>query len=296
MVIRDILEFLTTEGISYKFYGNENTEVDGFSSLKNYKRGSIAWINDRKNIPVGFEIQSIALAFVATRIEDISNQIESESSKRAFFATIEHFFSEEKKQDPIGKYTYISEQVTLGKNVIIGHNCSLDGEIQIGDNTIIGNNVSIVNRVKIGNNCDIHSGVVIGHDGFAYTEDEFHNKYMIKHHGGVSIGNDVTIFDNVCITRGTIDDTVIEDGVKIDSLSHIAHNVHIRKNAALAAPCRLNGSVDFGEGAYIAGGLVRNQCKVGAGAFVGLGAVVVKDVEENTTVVGNPAKEFHKRG
>ena len=118
---------------------------------------------------------------------------------------------------------------------------------------------------------------------------------MVKHFGGVSIGNDVLIGENVCISRGTIDDTVLEDGVKIDALGHIAHNCWFGRNAAMPVPCSVSGSVHVGENAYLAGDIIRNQCTIGKDAFVGLGAVVVKDVAPGQTVVGNPAKPFIKK-
>ena len=83
--------------------------------------------------------------------------------------------------------------------------------------------------MTIGKNCDIHSGAVIGHDGFGYTEDAAHNKTMVKHFGGATIDDDVLIGDNVCVVRGTIDDTFIDDGVKIDNMSHVAHNCRLEK-------------------------------------------------------------------
>ena len=133
----------------------------------------------------------------------------------------------------VGQHTYISPKVRLGKNVRIGHNCTLDGDITIGDGTVIWNNVVIVNRVSIGKDCDIRSGAVIGHDGLSYTEDENHRKTMVKHFGGVTIGDRVLISDNVCVNRGTIDDTVLESGVKVGGLGHIAHNCYVGENAAL---------------------------------------------------------------
>lgn len=296
MKIAEILYFLKDRNIPFEFHGNSDLEVEGFSSLNHYKKDSFTWIRAKRNIPNGFNLLQIKLAFVSeeVQVEDMDNIIRTPESKRAFFSTVEHFYGQEEKRPAVGEFTYISPKVKLGKNVDIGHNCTLDGDISIGDNTVIWNHVTIVNKVRIGKNCDIRSGAVIGHDGFSYVEDTKHNKTMIKHFGGVDIGDNVLIGENVCIHRGTIDDTILEDGVKIDALSHIAHNCYFKRNSAAAAPCRTNGSVRIGENTYLAGALVRNQCEVGDNAFVGLGAVVVKNVEANKTVVGTPARPLVK--
>lgn len=294
--ISDILSFLTEQEIPYSFSGNKDEEVDRFSSLKSYKNNSFTWIKTPDNIPDGFDLSRISLAFVPDNVEgSFRNVIRTPQSKQAFFSTIEHFYSEEEERPAIGRFTYISPSVKLGNNVRIGHNCTLDGKITVGDNTVIWNNVTIINQVSIGSDCCIHSGAVIGHDGFGYTEDENHQKTMIRHFGGVSIGNRVTICDNVCICRGTIDDTVVEDGVKIDNLTHIAHNCILEKNAALAFPCHLGGSSHVKENAYLAAAIIRNQSVIGESAFVGMGAVVVKNVDPGQVVVGNPAKPFSKK-
>ncbi|MGO5023956.1 DapH/DapD/GlmU-related protein [Lawsonibacter sp. LCP25S3_G6] len=296
MKITEVLFFLKDQNIPFEFHGNSDLEVEGFSALTRYKKDSFTWIKTQKNIPDGFDLSQIKLAFISQEVQvnNVNNIIRTPESKRAFFSTVEHFYGQEVKRPPVGEFTYISSKVKLGKNVRIGHNCTLDGEISIGDNTVIWNHVTIVNKVHIGKNCDIRSGAVIGHDGFAYTEDNEHKKTMVKHFGGVDIGNNVLVGENVCIHRGTIDDTILEDGVKIDALSHIAHNCYFKRNSAAAAPCRTNGSVKIGENAYLAGALVRNQCEIGDNAFIGLGAVVVKNVEENQTVVGNPARPLVK--
>ena len=296
ILIYDIINFLKETGVPFTFTGEPKTELFGFSSLNNYKDNSFTWVKKQENIPENFYLKQIALAIVSDSVVgDFKNVIRSSESKHAFFSSIEHFFEQSEDKPAIGAFTYIAPGVKLGKNVRIGHNCSLDGDIEIGDNTIIWNNVSIVNRVKIGSNSEIQSGCVIGQDGFGYTEDENHIKTMVKHFGGVSIGNHVLISSNVCIVRGTIDDTVIEDGVKIDNLSHVAHNCVLGENAAMAFPCFLGGSSRIEQNGYIAQGVIRNQCVVHENGFVGMGAVVTKDVPANTIVVGNPAKPFIKK-
>lgn len=297
MRVSEILEFLKEEGISFTFTGDSESAVEGFSSLSHYKPGSFTWIKGRKNVPEHFDLSRLALVFVSREADagPARNVIRTAESKRAFFSTIEHFYAREEERPAIGQFTYISPKVKLGENVRIGHNCTLDGDIVIGDGTVIWNNVVIINRVHIGKNCDIHSGAIIGHDGFGSTEDSCHKQTMIKHFGGVTIGDDVLVGDNVCICRGTIDDTVLESGTKVDNLSHIAHNCILDANVVMAFPCKLGGSTHIEKNGYIAGAIVRNQCKVGENAFVGMGAVVVKDVPPGETVVGNPAKPLKRK-
>lgn len=297
MRIFELLDFLEEEGIPFSFSGDGETEVEGFSSLGHYHPGSFTWVKDTKNIPKDMDLSRITLTFAAETADvgSARNIIRSPESKRAFFSTIEHFYSQEEVRPAVGRFTYISPEVKLGKNVRIGHNCTLDGDITIGENTVIWNNVVIVNRVRIGRDCFIQSGTIIGHDDYAYTEDADHRKRMIKHYGGVVIGDDVWLGKNVCINRGTIDDTVLEDGVKIDDLCQISHNCILKEDAALAYPCSLGGSTYVGRNGYISGAIVRNQCTIGDNAFVGMGAVVVKDVPPGETVVGNPARPLVRK-
>ncbi len=297
--ISDVLSFLDDEGVVYSFEGDAQTAIDGFSSLAHYKPGSFTWIKKKDSLPEGFNTAQVTLAIIA-KGEGIrgsfQNTITTDRSKFAFFSTIEKFYdtNSDSYDEPIGKCAYFSTSVKLGKNVRIGHNCTLEGDITIGDNTVIWHGVTIINRVRIGNNCTIHSGCVIGHDGYAYTEDEANHKLMVKHYGGVFIGSDVLLGEGICISRGTIDDTIIEDGTKIDAMAHIAHNCHFEENSASATPCSFSGSVHVGRNAYIAGTIIRNQIHIGADAFVGLGSVVVKDVADGELVAGVPAKPFKK--
>lgn len=297
MLIADILDFLRLKGITFAFRGDSTCEINGFSSLMHYRPGTVTWVKSQGNIPEGMDLSGISLAIVSEGVSGpFASVIMTAESKRAFFSVLERFFGTEEVHPRLGQNTYLSPQVKLGENVSIGHNCTLDGDISVGDNVVIGNNVSIVNRVRIGANSEIRSGVVIGHaDSISYTEDEHHNKTMIRHFGGVWIGENVLIGENSTVCRGTLDDTVIGDGVKLDAMTQVSHNCRFGKNATAVAACRFCGSVVVEDGAYLVGALVRNQCRIGREAFVGLGAVVVKDVEKGQTVVGNPAKPFVKK-
>lgn len=293
--VEEILLFLDESDCEYKYVGNTNIKINGFSSLNNYKRDSITWVKKQNMLNDTIIQEDILLAIVQEGVQCfIPNIIITKTSKRVFFDVLEHFYGEKIEGNLIGENTYISSNVKLGHNVRIGHNCTIDGDIEIGDNTRIYNNVNIINKVRIGKNCIIQSCVNIGHDGFAYTENENHTKSMVKHYGGTVIGNNVYIGGNTCIERGTIDDTIIRDGSKIDVTCTIGHNSVLEENVALVGGTILLGSVKLKENAFIASGLIRNQSIIGRNSIVGMGSVVTKDVEDNTVVIGVPAKELRK--
>ncbi|MBR6451323.1 MAG: hypothetical protein IKS87_01335 [Lachnospiraceae bacterium] len=295
--ISDILAFLDGEHVEYTFTGDINVGIDGFSSLSHYKPETFTWVKKQANLSDETDTSQITLAFISNEVQgNFQNTIATDRSKFAFFSTIEHFYNTQASSysAPVGQFTYIAPEVKLGRNVKIGHNCVLDGDITIGDNTVIWHNVTIINRVAIGHDTEIQSGCCIGHDGFGYSEDENHVKTMVKHYGGVTIGNNVFLANNVKVSRGTLDDTIIEDGVKIDAFTEVGHNCHIEENAGLAYGCKLGGSTHICKNAYVSAATIMNQCVIGENAFVGLGANVLKDVPANITVVGNPAKPLMK--
>lgn len=291
--------YLDNMAETYSFKGDKTINVYGFSSLKHYRDNSMTWIKNRDSIPKNFD-KCVTLAIVQAEEEipsymKIENKIICKESKKIFFMLLEELFGDgDSNAFNIGQGTYISSSVKLGDNVVIGNNCVLDGNIIIGSNTKIYHNVTIINNVTIGENCNIESGVNIGHDGYAFTENENYEKTMIKHYGGVEIGNNVHIGGQTHIARGTIDNTVIEDGVKIDTLTHIAHNCIVGKNSALIAGSLIYGSAELGNNVQITSGIVRNQVSMGDNSFAGIGSVVLKDVPENAIVIGIPAKSIKK--
>lgn len=296
ITIDDIVGLLNDKGYQYSLEVKDNADVHGFSSLKNYEEGTLTWIKNQTNWENDeYMAEDIALAIVQEKVKvPIRNRIVCKESRKVFFAIIEEFFTCEEQVEKIGKNTVFGNDVQIAENVIIGNNCSITGNVIIGKGTIIEDNVVIRNRVQIGEACYIQSLCVIGVDGFGYVEDENNEKVMIKHCGGVSIGNHVFIGSHVNIARGTIDNTYIADGVKIAPSTHIGHNNLIGKNSVIIGS-QLYGSVQVGENAYIVGSIVRNQQKVGDNSLIGMGSVVTKDIEKNKVVLGTPAKVVKER-
>lgn len=134
----------------------------------------------------------------------------------------------------------------------IGPLCVIERGATIGAHTVLKSRVTISADCSIGERCLLHPGVVIGADGFGFAS-EGGRMVKIEQLGRVRIGNDVEIGANTCIDRGALDDTVIEDGVKLDNLVQIAHNVHVGAHTAIAGNAGVAGSAKIGAGCMIGG-------------------------------------------
>ena len=197
-------------------------------------------------------------------------------------------------------------KVKFGFNVLLGKNCSIGENTQIGSNTIIekkvvigknciiGSNVAIKNCI-LGNNVVIQNGCKIGMKGFGFIPLKEKN-LKFPHIGKVLIRDNVEIASNCTIDRGSIDDTVIGRNTYLDNQVHIAHNVKIGENCIIAGQVGFAGSTTIGNNVSIGGQAgISGHLKIGNNVRVGGGSGVVKDIPDNTTVMGYPAvtlKEF----
>jgi len=186
---------------------------------------------------------------------------------------------------------WIEDGVELGLDVYIGPYTAVYAPCRIGAGSVIHGGVHILGRVVIGENVTIFPGTVIGADGFGYERSETGEFEKFPHLGGVIIKDGAEIGANTCIDRGSLTDTVVGRRAKIDNLVHIAHNVQIGDDAAVIALSMVGGSTRIGEKAWIApSAVLRDQLSIGDRATVGLGAIVVKDVPPEQTVMGLPAR------
>lgn len=152
----------------------------------------------------------------------------------------------------IGALAFVGRGAVIGRGASVGAQCHVGADAVIGEDTRLAPQVVVGERCRIGERCILHSGAVIGADGFGFAPHEG-RWHKIEQLGAVVIGDDVEIGANSCVDRGALRDTVLEQGVKLDNLVHIAHNCHIGAHTAMAACVGIAGSTRIGAHCTFAG-------------------------------------------
>lgn len=189
----------------------------------------------------------------------------------------------------IGNFAYIGENTCIGENCMIYPYAYVGDYTNIGDNTIIYPHVSVYEGCRIGRNCILHSGAVVGSDGFGFApEGESYSK--IPQTGNVLIEDNVEIGANTAIDRAVMGSTVIREGVKLDNLVQIAHNVEVGENTVMAAQTGIAGSVKIGRHCMFGGQVgLAGHITIADNVTFGAQAGVISSVKETTTLLGAPA-------
>jgi UDP-3-O-[3-hydroxymyristoyl] glucosamine N-acyltransferase len=178
----------------------------------------------------------------------------------------------------VGAFAVVGAGVRIGAGVRLGAHCVLGAHVSVGAQCLLHPRVTVGERCSLGDRCVVHSGVVIGADGFGFAPHQG-EWIKIEQLGAVRIGNDVEIGANTCIDRGALDDTVIEDGVKLDNLIQIGHNVHVGAHTAMAGCVGVAGSATIGTGCTIGGGaVVLGHLRLADGVHVSAASVVTRSL------------------
>lgn len=295
--------------------GNPDLSILGVCDLKNSSADHLSYIGSDKYKE--FFHQSKASAMLVSKDFSVDRNektlIHVENPAISFIEVVHLFHPQEPPSEQIhssaiisptakiGKNVHIAAHVVLEENVCIGDGVRICAGAFIGENTTINNgtvihpNVSIYHDIIIGKQCIIDSGSVIGADGFGLVKDK--NRYhKIPHIGRVILKDSVWIGPNCCIDRGTLSDTVIGEGSKLDNLIHIAHNVQIGKNCAIAGQVGIAGSSILEDNVSLAGQVgIIGHLVIGEGSTVAAKSAVFQSLDPGSFVSGVPARNHKDR-
>src|SRR6266436_5467194 len=196
----------------------------------------------------------------------------------------------------IGAYAVIGEDAHMGDGTQIGAHCVIGAGSRIGENCRIHPRVTFYAGVRVGHRVEIHAGAVLGADGFGFAFDG-ERYWKFPQAGLVEIADDVEIGANTTIDRGSLDDTRIAEGVKLDNLVHVGHNVQIGAHTVIAAQTGISGSSKLGHHVVVGGQVgIADHCTLEDGSIAGAQAGIPtgKIIRKGQTVWGTPARPLEQ--
>ncbi len=316
------MEFTATQIatlLNGKIEGDQNVTVSKFSKIEEGEKGSISFLANIKytgyiyetkasivlvndtftpDKPISCTLIKVPDAYQAiTKLLTFYNQNKTEKSgieKPSFIAESAKIGND----IYLGAFAYIGNKVRIGNNVKIYPHVYLGDNVTIDDNTVLYSGVKVYSDCVVGKNCIIHAGAVIGSDGFGFAPTEKGDYNKIPQIGNVIIGNSVEIGAGTTIDRATMGNTLIKDGVKLDNLIQIAHNVVIGEHTAIAAQTGIAGSTKIGKNCMIGGQVaIAGHIMIPDNVKVGAMAGVASTPKEGAILQGSPAmnyKDFYR--
>ncbi len=251
--------------------GDEQVVIERVAPIESANTGAISFISSQKFAKYLSSTQASAVIIPETLQAECPRAAIIVKNPRAAYARITQLLypplkpdggihataviADSAKVDPsasIAAHVFIGSNSVIGKNVVIEASCSISDNVVIADHTHLHANVSVYHDCKIGEHCIIHSSTVIGADGFGF-EPENGEWLKIPQVGAVVIGNHVEIGACSTVDRGAVNDTIIEDGVKLDNHIQIAHNVHVGAHTVMSNGVGVAGSTKIGKHCLIGG-------------------------------------------
>ena len=270
--------------------GNGDREIIGVSSPEYPAENTICAVWD-KGIMSGLEISSA----VMTREKYITEGRDAIicENPRARLADLLSLFAKPQAKTGIDPKAEVSPSAIISPNAYIAPFAYVGDGCKIGAGTVIEPHAVLLQNVTMGENCLIHSGAVIGADGFGFERTEA-GILKIPQTGGVTLGDNVEIGACSTIDRGTLNDTIIGSGTKIDNQVQIGHNVKIGKNCIICSMSGIAGSTELGDNVTIsvqAG--ITDHVKIGSNVVIAGRSGVTNDVPANSIISGFPARNHN---
>jgi UDP-3-O-[3-hydroxymyristoyl] glucosamine N-acyltransferase len=295
-----------------RLVGNPDIEISGVSEIQNAKGGDLTFLTNPKYRRF-LKTTKASAVLLEKEIPDLKiSQLVCSEPYVAFAKALSLFYPEELPEPGISKkasisptakvgedcyigdFVFIGENTKVGKGVRIFPGVYIGDNCEIGDYTVVFPNVTIYNGVRIGRFVRIHSGTVIGSDGFGYAFSRKEKKiYKVPQTGGVVIEDFVEIGANTTIDRGTIGDTVIGEGTKIDNLVQIGHNVKIGRYCFIVSQVGISGSTKIGDFVTLAGKVgVAGHIEIASNVTVAAKSGVTKSIRKAGTYAGFPVRPY----
>ena len=293
--------------IDGEIFGDDSLEIVKLSPFFQSKKKDLTFASDEKMLKKINEIEAgVVIVPEGLELPKDKTYIIVKQNPRGLMPKLLNYFKPktQKIENQIEKSAVISENAEVSKlNTYIGHSAIIGSKtviypnvtilegVEIGENCIIYPNVTIREFTIIGDNVIIQPGAVIGSDGFGFVKVQGNN-IKVEQIGTVIIENDVEIGANTCIDRGTIGETIVRKGTKIDNLVHIAHNDIIGENCFIVAQTGISGSVEVGNNTTLAGQVgVAGHLKIGSNVTIAAKSGVTNDVPDNSKMSGYPLRE-----
>ena len=304
--INDLLKLISIKDQSFS-----DEKINDIKDLSSSKKGDMTFLHSKKyfehakftNASFCITSESLKLFLPTTCKAIISDKIlldVAKITKKFYPNSVTDDFDDNaekiegtqfKDKVKFGTNVLVGKNVKIGSNCLIGHNSIIETNVSIGDNCTIGSNVIIRNSL-IKNNVHILDGCIIGKKGFGFFPDKKAN-FRYPQIGVVIIEDNVEIGCSSTIDRGSLSNTVIGKNTFLDNQIHIAHNVKIGENCIIAGQVGFAGSSVIGNNVMIGGQAgISGHLKIGNNVQIGGGSGVIKDIPDNTKVMGYPAKNL----
>ena len=293
--------------------GNSDVTVAGLAKIEEGQTGTLSFLSNPKYEEYIYTTQSsiciVNKSFTpAKELPETLTLIKVDDAYACFAKLLEVYNQMRQKQPKVETPSFISETAKvgeglylgafayIGENAVIGNNVKIYPQAYIGDGVVIGDDctihagVKIYADTKIGNRCVLHAGVVLGSDGFGFAPDEKGVFSKVPQIGNVVLEDDVEIGSNTTIDCATMGSTVIRQGVKIDNLVHLAHNVEVGHHSAIAAQVGVAGSAKIGKHVMIGGQAgISGHLHVADGTKIVAQSGIPNTIKKAEVLMGSPA-------
>lgn len=281
------------ELVGGRLSGNGATELSGVGPLDRADGGTLSLLASAHYLPAFRESRAGAVLLRPEHQQEAAGPITRIAVADPQAAMAEVLAAMYPAADPGGAIhpsASIGAGVVLGARVRLGPGVVLEDGVAIGDDTALGAHVVCCQGTRIGKRCLIKPGAVLGSPGFGFVSGP-RGHHKMPHVGSCVLGDDVEVGANSCIDRGSIADTVIGNGTKLDNLVHIGHNARLGARCLVMGGCVIAGSADIGDDVIVAGhAAIGGHFRVGSRARIGAKAGVISAVPDGADVSGFPAR------